>query len=210
MPLFSPFLFSVLNDYLSTNHTFNLKYEVFKISVPMLSLFKKFYFWFFLRHLCCSSAIWFQTTEVEAKWGLVYRQSIYGLQLSPVTAQQYPHAVKRLQVQSGVQRVHRLHEQPGEEMSVRNEQQKPALFSYCCGFAWWWWHTKIKPNCTSSSCLSSFLSSPVSRGDVWVSPAKKRGCISERKISADPKRQMVLFNSCISTFLPVTNLQHWI
>lgn len=58
-------------------------------------------------------------------------------------------------------------------MSVRNEKQQTALFSYCCGFSWWWWHTKIKSNCMSSSCLSPSLSSPVSEGDVWVSPAKK-------------------------------------
>lgn len=66
-------------------------------------------------------------------------------------------------------------------MSVRNEQQKTALFSYCCGFAWWRWHTKIKSNCMSSSCLSPLLSSPVSEGDVWVSPAKKEAAFLREK-----------------------------
>lgn len=54
-----------------------------------------------------------------------------------------------------------------------------------------------------------FLSSPVSEGDVWVSPAKKKEIAFLReKTSADPKRQTVLFNLCISSFLPATDLQH--
>lgn len=41
-----------------------------------------------------------------------------------------------------------------------------------------------------------------------MSPAKKEVAFLREKTSADQRRHMVLFNSCISNFLPVTNLQH--
>lgn len=87
-------------------------------------------------------------------------------------------------------------------MSVETEEQQTALFSYSCGFTWWWWHTKMKMCSMNSSCYLSEHLCQHRRICVGVTckqmreRKKKRPCFGKKsQLIKDQQWQVVLFVS---------------
>lgn len=105
------------------------------------------------------------------------------------------------------------------EMSVETEEQQTALFSYSCGFTWWWWHTKMKMCSMNSSCYLSEHLCQHWRICVGVT-CKQREREKEKEAlfrKEEPVNQRstvtsgaVYFMSFVFDFLPLANLQVWI